>query len=166
MNVPTIAAPMYPEFSLACAQPLHHVPASPPPSAADAAAWHLPQLAPISPMISMSEMLNASKILIVVRVMLSSDIVFRLTNNMRSACSRLAASLSPALFSVLFSVSTPLRDRLTGTTSFVAGHASAVLSSVEDAAPCLFTDRASPVLEGDLLGSKILHEWSANPVYE
>lgn len=43
---------------LTCAQPLHHIPASPPPSGADAAAWHLPQFSPISPIISMSEMLR------------------------------------------------------------------------------------------------------------
>lgn len=43
---------------LTCAQALHHAPASPPPPGADAAAWHLPQYAPTSPIISMSEMLQ------------------------------------------------------------------------------------------------------------
>lgn len=66
---------MYPEYSFAygfrwvqcrrlwlarltCVHPRHHAPASPPPSDAEAAAWHSPQFAPISPIISMSEMLH------------------------------------------------------------------------------------------------------------
>lgn len=101
--------------------------------------------------------LNASKILIVVRVMLSSDIVLRFTSIMRSPYFRLASSCA-ALSTVLLSVSVASHDRLTGTTSFfVTAYTSSIPSPVED---------ASPVLEGELLGSKSLHECSANPVYE
>jgi len=77
-HAPTIAAPIYPELSLAFnnkrisewwtqlvqpsakrtfSQNLHHLPASPPPSSASAAATHLRQFSPISPIIVISDML-------------------------------------------------------------------------------------------------------------
>lgn len=169
-----------------CAQNRHHDPASPPPSGADAAASHLPQYAPINPMISMNDMLgkisraigwrtvtsftdlNASKILIVVRTMLSSDIVLRLTSVMRPFCSGPAASLSQsrlALSTVLLSVSVASRGTMAASFA-VAPHTSTALSPVPDTSQCMFTDCLSPVLTGKLFDSKILHEWPANPVYE
>ena len=101
--------------------------------------------------------------LMAVRIMLSCDIVLRFTSIMRSSCARPAALPSPsclALLVVLLSVSLASRDcstRGTTTASFAdTGRVSGVV----------FADRASLVLGGGLFGSKIIHEWLANPVYE